>query len=134
MLAGAVALLATHRTRSIPARRRPRRPSWRPSAGEGEREGAVQGEGGGKTVRALEDEFSIKLEGGNYAEPGKYRFQVVNEGKIEHDLAIEGDGVEEKTALIGRARKAALEADLKPAKYRFCCTVPGHAQSAWTST
>ena len=92
-------------------------------------EGAVQGEGGGKTVRALEDEFSIELEGGNSLDAGSYRFEVVNRGKIDHDLEIQGDGVEEKTALIGPGDEAALEADLKPAKYRFWCTVPGHAES-----
>ncbi len=92
-------------------------------------EQAVQGEGGGKTVRAREDEFSIELEGGPSLKPEKYRFQVVNEGKIDHDLAIEGKGVEEKTALIGSGEEAALEADLKPGDYRFYCTVPGHAQS-----
>jgi len=92
-------------------------------------EGAVQGEGGGKTVRAIEDEFSIKLAGGNSLKPDKYRFTVVNEGKIDHDLKIQGRGFEEKTALIGSGEEAALEADLKPGKYRFYCTVPGHAQS-----
>ena len=92
-------------------------------------EGAVQGQGGGKTVRAVEDEFSIKLAGGNSLDSGKYRFRVVNKGKIDHDLAIQGDGVKEKTALVSPGNEAALEADLKPAKYRFYCTVPGHAQS-----
>ena len=80
-------------------------------------------------MRAIEKEFSIDLKGGDTLKPDKYRFQVINEGKIEHDLAIEGGGVEEKTALIGPGEEAALEADLKPAKYRFYCTVPGHAQS-----
>ena len=92
-------------------------------------EGAVQGEGGGKTVRAEEKEFSIKLQDGNSLKPGKYRFNVVNAGKIEHDLEIEGGGVEEKTELIGPGDEAALEAKLKAGKYRFYCTVPGHAQS-----
>jgi plastocyanin len=92
-------------------------------------EGAVQGEGGGKTVRAVEDEFSIKLAGGNSLKADKYRFSVVNKGKIDHDLAIQGQGLEEKTALIGSGEEAALEADLKAGKYRFWCTVPGHAQS-----
>jgi uncharacterized cupredoxin-like copper-binding protein len=92
-------------------------------------EGAVQGQGGGKTVRATEKEFSIDLAGGDTLVAGKYRFQVVNEGKIDHDLEIEGGGVEEKTPLIAPGDEAALEAELKPAKYRFYCTVPGHAQS-----
>lgn len=92
-------------------------------------EGAVQGEGGGKTVRALEKEFSIKLDGGTTLNADKYRFRVVNEGKIDHDLEIEGEGVEEKTALIGPGEEADLEADLKAGSYRFYCTVPGHAES-----
>jgi uncharacterized cupredoxin-like copper-binding protein len=91
--------------------------------------GAVQGEGGGKTVRATEKEFSIDLRGGDTLEPGRFRFQVVNAGKIDHDLEIEGGGVEEKTPLIGPGDEAALEAELKAGKYRFYCTVPGHAQS-----
>ncbi len=89
----------------------------------------AQGAGAETTVRAIEKEFSIDLQGGNTLKPGSYRFRVANAGKIEHDLAIEGDGVEEKTALIGPGEEAALEADLKPAQYRFYCTVPGHAQS-----
>jgi uncharacterized cupredoxin-like copper-binding protein len=91
--------------------------------------GAVQGEGGGKTVRATEKEFSITLRGGTTLKAGSYRFQVANAGKVEHDLAIDGDGVKEKTALIEPGNEATLEADLKPAKYRFWCTVPGHAQA-----
>lgn len=91
--------------------------------------GAVQGQGGGKTVRAVEKEFSINLQGGDTLKPDRYRFQVVNSGKVEHDLAIDGDGVKEKTPLIEPGNEAALEADLKPAKYRFYCTVPGHAQA-----
>jgi uncharacterized cupredoxin-like copper-binding protein len=92
-------------------------------------EGAVQGEGGGKTVRAIEDEFSIKLDGGDTLDAGRYRFQVVNRGEAEHDLEIEGQGVEEKTPLIGPGEEAALEADLGAGKYKFYCTVPGHEQS-----
>ena len=80
-------------------------------------------------VFSVEKEFSIKLDKGNTLQAGNYRFQVVNVGKIEHDLEIRGGGLEKKTALIQPGNEAALEADLKPAKYRFYCTVPGHAQS-----
>jgi uncharacterized cupredoxin-like copper-binding protein len=121
VLAGIVALLATTHVEHP-----------KEEAAEAEvkaAEGAVQGEGGGKTVRAVEKEFSIDLEGGTSLSAGKYRFAVANRGKIEHDLAIEGEGTEEKTALIGPGEEAALQADLKAGKYRFYCTVPGHAES-----
>jgi uncharacterized cupredoxin-like copper-binding protein len=88
-----------------------------------------KGKGGGKTVRATEKEFSINLQGGDTLKPGSYTFQVVNSGTTEHDLEIDGNGVKEKTPLIGPGKEATLEADLKPSKYRFFCTVPGHAQA-----
>jgi uncharacterized cupredoxin-like copper-binding protein len=96
---------------------------------EAQAEGATQGQGGGKTVTADEGEFYIKLKGGDQLSPGKYRFRAVNKGKIQHDLAAEGNGTEEKTALIDPGSEATLEADLKPGKYKLYCTVPGHEQS-----
>lgn len=125
--AGIVALLATtHREHP-----REEAAEAREKAAEEQGEGAVQGEGGGATVRAIEDEFSIKLESGDTLKPEKYRFRVVNRGKIGHDLAIEGEGLAEepKTALIDPGEEADLEADLEPGTYRFYCTVPGHAES-----
>src|SRR5687767_13825008 len=129
VLAGAVVLLATTE-KEHPREEAAEKAELAAEREGGEQpEGAAQGEGGGQTVRALEDEFSIELEGGNSLDSGKYRFEVVNQGKIDHDLEIEGEGVEEKTPLIAPGDEAALEADLKPAKYRFYCTVPGHAES-----
>jgi uncharacterized cupredoxin-like copper-binding protein len=98
-------------------------------AEEGGPGGPAKGEPGEKTVRAVEKEFSIELDGGNALDQGSYTFDVVNEGKIGHDLEIEGKGVEEKTPNIDSGQSAKLPADLKPGKYRFYCTVPGHAQS-----
>jgi uncharacterized cupredoxin-like copper-binding protein len=125
--AGIVALLATTH------REHPREEAAEASeqAAVAQGEGAVQGEGGGTTVRTEEKEFSIKLRGGNSLTAGKYRFAVVNRGKIGHDLAIEGEGLarEPKTAIIDPGEEADLQADLKPGAYRFYCTVPGHAES-----
>ena len=59
----------------------------------------------------------------------RYDFQVDNDGKIQHDLAVEDGGQEKKTPLIKAGSKADLKVALKPGKYRFYCTVPGHAQS-----
>jgi Copper binding proteins, plastocyanin/azurin family len=126
VLAGVVALLATTHVEH------PREEAAEAAAEEAEKqegEEAVQGEGGGTTVRTEEGEFFIRLESGEQLKPAKYSFRVVNRGKIDHDLAIEGSGVEEKTPLIGPGEEASLESDLKPGKYRFYCTVPGHAES-----
>jgi uncharacterized cupredoxin-like copper-binding protein len=85
--------------------------------------------GATKTVNVSEKEFSIALAGGNDLKAGKYKFAVDNTGKIQHDLAIEGNGVKEtKTPLIDAGQSKSLQVDLKPGKYTFFCTVPGHEQ------
>jgi uncharacterized cupredoxin-like copper-binding protein len=83
-----------------------------------------------KPVNVSEKEFSIALAGGNNLKTGRYKFAVDNTGKIQHDLAIEGNGIKEtKTPLIAAGQSKSLEVDLKPGKYTFFCTVPGHEQA-----
>jgi uncharacterized cupredoxin-like copper-binding protein len=74
-----------------------------------------------KDVTVDESEFKIAMPATLSA--GKYRFEVKNVGKIPHDLAIKGGA---KTKLIQPGGEAQLEVDLKPGKYHFYCTVPGH--------
>jgi uncharacterized cupredoxin-like copper-binding protein len=86
-------------------------------------------------VKVTEKEFSIALAGGNDLKAGKYTFQVDNAGQIQHDLAVEGDGIKEKkTALIDGGKQANLAVDLKPGKYTFYCTVPGHEAAGMKQT
>ena len=81
-------------------------------------------------MKVSEKEFSIALTGGNKLKSGSYTFAVDNAGKIQHDLAIEGNGIKEtKTPLIDAGQSKSLSVDLKPGKYTFYCTVPGHEQS-----
>jgi plastocyanin len=106
-------------------------------AAEHEQAAGGEGAGGGepvrgeasRTIRALEDEFSIKLDPGPPRAAGSYTFDVVNQGNIDHDLEVQGEGVEEKTPLIGPGKTARVTADLKPGKYKLYCTVPGHEES-----
>jgi uncharacterized cupredoxin-like copper-binding protein len=97
-------------------------------------EGGKPAQGGskaGETIDVTEDEFSIALQGGKEVAAGPHTFAVANEGKIEHDLAIEGDQLEDepKTKLIPPKEAVPLEVDLPPGEYKFYCTVPGHEQS-----
>jgi uncharacterized cupredoxin-like copper-binding protein len=93
---------------------------------EGGGPGGAQPAGGALAVS--ENEYSIELTGGDTLEPGKHRFDVVNEGKIEHDLAVEGAGTEEKTPLIAAGKEAKLAVELEPGTYKLYCTVPGHEE------
>ena len=77
-----------------------------------------------KVVKVSETEFKITMPSTLTA--GKYTFEVQNVGKIEHDLAIKGGP---KTKLIQPGGTAELSVTLKPGKYHFYCTVPGHEQA-----
>jgi uncharacterized cupredoxin-like copper-binding protein len=72
-------------------------------------------------VKVGETEFKIAMP--STLKAGRIRFEVKNDGKIEHDLAIKGGA---RTELIQPGGEAELVVTLKPGKYTFYCTVPGH--------
>ena len=83
----------------------------------------------GTEIEVTEDEYSIKLAGGNTLPEAIVTFNVVNKGKIPHDLAIEGSGGEDKTPLIDPGKRAKLQIQVVSGRaYRLYCTVPGHEQ------
>jgi len=80
------------------------------------------------SVPVSETEFKIALPKTTLA-AGSYTFEVKNDGKIEHDLVIQGNGVDEKTPTIAPGKSATLNVDLKPGTYDVYCSVPGHKQA-----
>ena len=76
-------------------------------------------------------EFYFKLSKGSLAKPGTVVFAVKNAGHIAHDLKIGG----KKTPLIQPGRSAKLTVTFRKAgKYRYLCTVPGHAAQGMEGT
>ena len=75
------------------------------------------------TVEAKETEFKIALPSTTF-KAGKITFDVKNDGKIQHDLAVKGTS--DKTALIAPGGSSKLTVTLKPGKYELYCSVPGH--------
>jgi uncharacterized cupredoxin-like copper-binding protein len=84
--------------------------------------------GAATSVPVSEVEFKITLPKTTVA-AGSYAFQVKNDGKIEHDLVIQGNGVDEKTPTIQPGNSATLDVDLKPGTYDVYCSIPGHKQA-----
>jgi uncharacterized cupredoxin-like copper-binding protein len=74
------------------------------------------------TVEVKETEFKIAL-ASTELKAGTVTFDVKNDGKIQHDLAIVGG---KKTELIDPGGTAKLTVTLKPGKYELYCSVPGH--------
>jgi plastocyanin len=78
-------------------------------------------------ARVTEVDYKIRLPATS-VERGAYTFELKNEGKDVHNLAIKGPGVSEQTPTIGPGKTAKLEVDLKPGTYELYCAVPGHKQ------
>lgn len=59
------------------------------------------------------------------APPGKIEFVMENPSPIDHNIALEGDG---EGDVVGNGGTSRFSATLKPGKYVYVCTVPGHAE------
>jgi uncharacterized cupredoxin-like copper-binding protein len=97
------------------------------AAGEqgGGGEAAKRAPQAGEKIAVVEKEYSIELPRTTF-KAGDLTFDVRNEGKVPHDLAVEDGGNESKTPLIDGGGQESLVVDLKPGKYTLYCTVPGH--------
>jgi mono/diheme cytochrome c family protein len=61
------------------------------------------------------------------APPGALEMIMKNPSPIQHNIAIEGGGVNVKGPVVGTGGTSTVKANVKPGKYEFLCTVPGHA-------
>ena len=63
------------------------------------------------------------------APPGPLEILSANESPIQHNIAIKDVGGQVVEGnVVGTGGTSQLEADLKPGKYEFVCTVPGHEE------
>jgi uncharacterized cupredoxin-like copper-binding protein len=77
-------------------------------------------------VPVSETEFKITL-GSTELKAGEITFEVKDDGKIPHDLAIKGTS--DKTKEIAPGSNAELKVTLKPGTYVLYCSIPGHEQA-----
>jgi uncharacterized cupredoxin-like copper-binding protein len=70
------------------------------------------------------------------ATAGKLRLVMPNPSTLPHDIALkadEGKGPElGKGPVVRQGGESKFEVDVKPGKYQFLCTVPGHAAGGMT--
>lgn len=83
-------------------------------------------------AEVTEVEYKIRLPATS-VERGIYTFDLKNEGKEVHNLAVEGQGVSAETPTIGPGETAKLEVELKSGSYELYCSVPGHRELGMTA-
>jgi uncharacterized cupredoxin-like copper-binding protein len=63
------------------------------------------------------------------ATPGQVTIQSKNDEPIGHNIAVEGNGVDQKGPVIQGGATSKISVDLKAGSYTFYCSVPGHRQA-----
>jgi plastocyanin len=62
------------------------------------------------------------------AQPGAVTIKSQNDSSINHDISIEGNGVDEHGQVVKDGGVSEVKATLKPGDYTFYCSVPGHRE------
>jgi plastocyanin len=99
-------------------------------AGGGEAEGGTAGSGSSLAFEADPSGGLAYTAKTATAEAGKVTVDFTNPQPISHDVAIEDSGGKEvgATEVIGEGTDSTV-VDLKPGKYTFFCSVPGHREA-----
>jgi plastocyanin len=62
------------------------------------------------------------------AQPGTVKVTSKNDASIDHDIAVEGNGVNDKGDVVNNGGTSEVDVDLKAGDYTFYCSVPGHRE------
>jgi mono/diheme cytochrome c family protein len=72
---------------------------------------------------------------GNASAPaGALTIDSVNKASIGHNIALSGPGVNSKGPVVSGGKTSSIKVNLKPGKYTFFCSVPGHEQAGMKGT
>ena len=60
------------------------------------------------------------------AAAGAIELLMDNESSVQHNIAVKGSGTDKKGPVVTKGGVSKVSANLKPGKYTFYCSVPGH--------
>jgi plastocyanin len=84
---------------------------------------------GGTTLKISANKVQLKYNVSKLkTHEGKITISMTNPSSIfKHNVAIKGNGVKVKGKVVGKGGTSKVTVTLKPGKYTFYCTVPGHS-------
>jgi uncharacterized cupredoxin-like copper-binding protein len=68
------------------------------------------------------------------AKAGKVTIVMKNPAPLSHNVSLEGSGVNAMGKTVGQSGTSTVSADLKPGRYTFYCSVPGHREGGMVGT
>jgi uncharacterized cupredoxin-like copper-binding protein len=93
------------------------------------------GAGGGARLSLQADPSQLKFDTTALsAKAGKVTIVMKNPSQLQHDVAIEGNGVNARGKVVGHGGTSTASASLKAGTYTFFCSVDGHRQAGMEGT
>ena len=90
---------------------------------------AVAKEAGGKLSIPADPSGALAYTFGSaQSGAGQVEIDSPNKSSIDHDIAVEGNGVSEAGEVVKNGGVSKISVSLKPGEYTFFCSVPGHRQ------
>ncbi len=91
----------------------------------------------GQTVQVSEKEWTITVAGtqmtkgnGDASVPtGTVTFNIKNDGTVDHQFEIQGNGIDKHTDNIAPGKTGKLTVNLTAGKYEVWCPIPGHKEA-----
>jgi plastocyanin len=62
------------------------------------------------------------------ADAGGLELIMENEASVQHNIAVKNGGLDEQGPVVGQGGTSQVSVSLKPGKYTFYCSVPGHEE------
>jgi len=97
------------------------------AVGASKAEGTATEQGGTLDIPVAASGLAYKFADAT-ATAGQVTIKSENPQPTQHDIAIEGNGVNEKGEVVTSGGTSQFSADLKPGEYTFFCSVPGHRE------
>jgi mono/diheme cytochrome c family protein len=94
----------------------------------------VKASGGKLQIDAVPSGATVFEAGKATAPAGALQLIMDNPSDVQHNIALEGGGIDEKGAVVGKGGTSTVRANVKKGKYTFLCTVPGHAAGGMKGT
>ena len=95
-------------------------------AGQQKSDAVAKEEGGTLEIPTVESGGLAYQFGSAEATAGQLTINSVNDASIDHNIALEGNGVNEEGPVVKDGATSEIDVDLQPGEYTFFCSVEGH--------
>jgi plastocyanin len=96
---------------------------------------AAEGRGGSTLRLSADPDGELRFDRRSLeARAGKVTVVMANPSSLPHNVSIEGRGVDEEGETVGEGGRSTVRAELRPGRYDFYCSVPGHRQGGMEGT